>query len=290
MVRWPNWTPVDPTIMKPVIWNGQVRDKSCILDYADRATWDTNGACPDIPDDLSTLQEPIGESVQDCSSSGELIPDSAVTDPGPPETPSDSKRRFKLDAGGACPIGMGGAGGGGILCTGYYCVSSPTGVPPDYPAPNDPNGGSVTGIPIGSTSTTTQSTTSSTTSSAPVAQNTYNIVHWNCTQDYSFYGAVAAGGHGIDVQYCDSANAGISNSNNGDPLIETGETWTICGQLQTAGGYTDQGALIVNQPAPQLPGTCPPAPTPQLPVPCDLPDGLVCTVTGAYLCNIVICP
>lgn len=169
--------------MKPVIWNGQVRDKSCIVDYATRATWDTDGACPDIPTDLSTLEEPIGESVQDCSASGELIPDGADTDPGPPETPTDSKRRFKRDAGGACPTNLGdgsggggqsiayssaptpsptcasGTGCGGILCTGYYCVPNPTGVPPDYPAPNDPNGGSVgvttSSFPRNSTSTTT---------------------------------------------------------------------------------------------------------------------------------------
>nr|CDP24152.1 Putative Glycoside Hydrolase Family 55 [Podospora anserina S mat+] len=147
---------------KPVIWNGQVKDKNCLVDYDTRQTWDTTKACPDIPDRLSTLPENPGESVN-CNN---------------PAPPPNSKRQ--AGSGGSCPFTPGGSGAeksidyqpkptpsptcqsnncGGKLCTGFFCRPKPSGIPPDYMDPKDPNAGNpvpVTHIPGPNKPTTTR--------------------------------------------------------------------------------------------------------------------------------------
>ncbi|KAK1963446.1 pectin lyase-like protein, partial [Colletotrichum sublineola] len=150
--------PLDRSRLKPIIWNGQVGDKNCLIDYDTKSEWDTDNACPDINADLDQEQSD-GEPTDDCTS------------PNPREQ-SPGLAIERRQNGGSCPIvpgaGNGGSGGGGSgggqtvtftsgaepkptcasgtgcggqLCTGYWCNPSPTGAPPDYHDPKDPNAG-----------------------------------------------------------------------------------------------------------------------------------------------------
>lgn len=118
----------------PIIWNGQVFGKSCLLDIDDESLFKSNGGpCPDLP--------PPGELDSLPVNGGEQVGGS----------------------GGSCPVGAGGlarrdgSGGCGLgityepgppgptctaqcghLCTGYYCVPNPTGINPDFIDPQDP--------------------------------------------------------------------------------------------------------------------------------------------------------
>ncbi|OIW23586.1 pectin lyase-like protein, partial [Coniochaeta ligniaria NRRL 30616] len=144
-----------PADRKPVVWNGEVGAKSCVADYADRANWDVGKVCPTIDDDLDkvSLDPPPGQTVGSCAA-------------GVGGNPVRKKRQDGAGggAGGSCPLNLGGGGDGGKtlsfttgptaaptcpsvtgcggrLCTGYYCVPNPTGVPPDFPDPKDPAAG-----------------------------------------------------------------------------------------------------------------------------------------------------
>ncbi|KAF6804706.1 hypothetical protein CSOJ01_09995 [Colletotrichum sojae] len=140
--------------MRPVIWNGQYKEKSCLRDYAEngvRTEW-SKTYCPNINLDIKQ-QADDGEPVYPCGASG------------------SGSKRVRQESGGSCPLfppfepGGGGdsgeahtvtftsgstpsptcssAGGcGGHVCTGYYCTPNPTGNPPDHHDPKDPNGGS----------------------------------------------------------------------------------------------------------------------------------------------------
>lgn len=135
----------DPSAKKmKVIWNGQVGDKSCLVDYDTRNSWDNGDTkhCPDIDDILQ--KTPCGT--------------------GPNARKRDRNARNWLVArdDDSCPIGgSGGEGGGktmtvtdgpkpsptceaadhcgGHVCTGYFCNPNPTGHPPGYYDPKDPN-------------------------------------------------------------------------------------------------------------------------------------------------------
>lgn len=139
---------------------------------------DTTKACPDIPDDLSTLPLNPGELVN-CNN---------------PNSPSSKKHKRQSGGGGSCPLAPGGSGAeksidykpgptpsptcaagasncGGRLCTGFYCRPNLTGIPPDHMDPKDPNAGNpvpTTKIP-GPSSSRTTSTTSRSTSATPTA-------------------------------------------------------------------------------------------------------------------------
>lgn len=135
-----------PKDRKPVIWNGQVGANSCIADYDTKDTWDKGKVCPTIDKDLDNHSLTDGQTVGECD---------ADVDGNP--------NRKRQEAGGSCPYipgdGSGGGGGqtvsftdgptaaptcvsgtgcGGHLCTGFYCVANPTGVPPSYMDPKDP--------------------------------------------------------------------------------------------------------------------------------------------------------
>lgn len=150
-----------PADRKPVIWNGEVGAKSCVADYADRATWDVGKVCPTIDADLDKVSLAPGQTVGQCGAGVGGNP---------------ARKRQSGGDGGSCPLipGDGGAGSGGQtlsfttgptaaptcpsvtgcggrLCTGYYCVPNPTGLPPDYPDPKDPSaGGRVPTTTVGS--------------------------------------------------------------------------------------------------------------------------------------------
>ncbi|KAI8623454.1 hypothetical protein F5Y19DRAFT_458390 [Xylariaceae sp. FL1651] len=171
--------PLDAAQRRPIAWNGQVQttvngvveSHSCLADYDTIGDWDVDGACDGINPDMSNMGN--GESTGSCGANG-----------------SPAKR----DDGGSCPLdpnGGGGGGGsgtsisftsgatasptcataagcGGTVCTGYYCTPDPTGTPPDFWDPKDPNNGmprTTTAISTSSSSTTTS--TSSTMSPTP---------------------------------------------------------------------------------------------------------------------------
>lgn len=210
---------VTPADRKPVIWNGEVGDKSCVADYASRANWDHDKVCPTIDDNLDnvSLDPPPGQTVGQCGAGVGGNP---------------TKRKRQDGGGGSCPLNLGGADGqtlsfttgptaaptcpsqtgcGGRLCTGYYCVPNPTGLPPDYPDPKDPSaggrvptttvgGGGGTTTPTTTPTTTTPPTTTPPTSSPPTSTPTavpctdcqYNLVIGQTTSGssivYSWYG------------------------------------------------------------------------------------------------------
>jgi hypothetical protein len=163
----------DPAERKPVIWNGQVGDYNCLIDYNTRSEWDKDKSCPDIKDDLDQQSDDDAETVEDCKPGGQTNP--------------VNKNIQRRAGGGSCPYvpgdGSGGGGGqiisftsgpsakptcasgtgcGGRLCTGFWCNPGVmTEVPPDYHDPKDPNGGGsvpVTTITAPGDTTSTQPT------------------------------------------------------------------------------------------------------------------------------------
>lgn len=135
---------------RPIIWNGQYKDRSCLKDYAVnvvRTDWSKKN-CPDIELDLNN-QSDNGETVRPCTGpsprarqadggSCPLLPDA-------PSSGGDGGEAYTVSftSGPApSPTCASGSGCGGKVCTGFFCTPNPTGVPPDRHDPKDPNGGS----------------------------------------------------------------------------------------------------------------------------------------------------
>ncbi|PGG96344.1 hypothetical protein GX51_07874 [Blastomyces parvus] len=134
--------------MKPVIWNGQFGDYSCLADYDTIEKWDPEKHCPRINRRLA--EEPNeGETVAPCSFDpglfdnpqeqldGTYCPRLPRTDPNGHTVSFTSKAGVK-----PTPTCASGTGCGGHLCTGFFCSPMPTGVPPDRHDPKDPNASS----------------------------------------------------------------------------------------------------------------------------------------------------
>ncbi|XXG95201.1 hypothetical protein Hte_001461 [Hypoxylon texense] len=142
----------DPSLRKPVIWNGQVGDKNCLIDYATKADWDKDGACPEIDQDLSQEQND-GQTVQPCTpgtGGNPRIGSRQADGESCPYLPGDSGDGQTISftkGSGASPTCASGTGCGGHLCTGFWCQPSPSGHPPEYQDPKDPNAGN----PVSST-------------------------------------------------------------------------------------------------------------------------------------------
>jgi len=136
---------------RPVIWNGQVGEYSCVAHYSTRDEWDTDGVCPTI-NEYIRFETKKGESVRLCDSDG--IPvgprrrlaqrqDEEETCPWIPGDGSggDSHDIDFTNGPEPSPTCASGTGCGGRLCTGFFCEPSPTGVPPGRRDPKDPNAG-----------------------------------------------------------------------------------------------------------------------------------------------------
>jgi hypothetical protein len=167
--------PVAPEDMRPVIWNGQVGEHSCLSEYAAKGKEDWANVCPTIKDDLADEPPNPGELVGSCSSG---------------QTTSSAKRRRQSasDGGGSCPHVPGSRGPGktidwkegpsgpecaaddhcgGELCKGYYCDPDPEiPHPPDYYDPKDP--ANPHGQPAPEPTSTTTSTPPTQTPDPPV--------------------------------------------------------------------------------------------------------------------------
>lgn len=152
----------DPAKRKTNVWNGQVLSYNCLKDWLDPGRtgtngWDKKGSCEGLNVDMNQMGSPP-EPVTGCSGAAA----------GP---------LAKRD-GGSCPVGGGhspitvspgsipkptcaAAGGcGGTVCTGYYCTPTPTGLPPDFQDPKDPNNGKPVPtkvVPSGGSTTTSSS-------------------------------------------------------------------------------------------------------------------------------------
>ncbi|KAL4930991.1 uncharacterized protein BDV17DRAFT_297485 [Aspergillus undulatus] len=130
---------------RPIIWNGQVGEHSCLRDPGSSEDWAQ--ACPTIQDNLE--DEPVnpGQPVEPCG-------------PGQNGNPARRRRQDGGGGGGSCPHIPGDNGPGkridweegpsapecgsddncgGELCKGYYCDPDPEiSHPPDYYDPKDP--------------------------------------------------------------------------------------------------------------------------------------------------------
>ncbi|KAL2211786.1 subtilisin-like protein [Sarocladium strictum] len=110
-----------PDLVGPnIIWNGQVGEYSCLRDYDTRPQWDAQRNCPDLDADLNASPptwDDGGGSDDGSSGEGKRINWEKGSDS--PKCPSDT-----------C---------GGEVCSGYYCSARPSGVPPDFRDPKDPN-------------------------------------------------------------------------------------------------------------------------------------------------------
>jgi hypothetical protein len=158
----------DPAKRKPNVWNGQVLKNNCLKDWNDPGRtgtngWDIKGSCEGLNVNMDQMGPPP-EPVTGCSGGSQAGAGSLV----------------KRD-GGSCPVGGGrpitftsgsipkptcAAEGkcGGALCTGYYCNPTPTGPPPDFQDPKDPNNGKpvpTKTVPGGSTTPTPTPTSTS---------------------------------------------------------------------------------------------------------------------------------
>ncbi|ODH53683.1 hypothetical protein GX48_00101 [Paracoccidioides brasiliensis] len=129
---------IDPLLRKPIIWNGQVIDHSCLGDYDTISQWDITHACPKINRDLSQ-ETNEGETIQPCGpGTFGTLADGTYCPHLPDDGTGGHKVTFTTGATPAptCPSRT---GCGGHLCTGFYCSPNPTGIPPDHRDPKDPN-------------------------------------------------------------------------------------------------------------------------------------------------------
>ncbi|EGC45360.1 exo-beta-1,3-glucanase [Histoplasma capsulatum var. duboisii H88] len=140
--------PTDVKKMKPIIWNGQWGDYSCLSDYRTVDTWDPHGICPRIKLDLAD-ETNEGETVAPCDDDFTLFDNSqkqldGTYCPRLPKAGAGSHTvSFTSKAGvKPTPTCASGTGCGGHLCTGFFCSPMPTGVPPDRHDPKDPNASS----------------------------------------------------------------------------------------------------------------------------------------------------
>ncbi|KAH8157033.1 hypothetical protein CIB48_g11215 [Xylaria polymorpha] len=175
---------LDASRKRPVAWNGQVQNwqrdangnlvkgpdgnnvgqsHSCLADWDTRAEWDYDNACDGLNPDMSQMGP--GESTGSCDASGHPLArrDTGGSCPLDPRGGSGGTSITFTSGATAAPTCGSAAGCGGTVCTGYYCMPHPTGAPPDFYDPKDPNNGqSVPTTTIGTAPTSTTPTSSPT--------------------------------------------------------------------------------------------------------------------------------
>ncbi|KAJ5963523.1 uncharacterized protein N7479_003399 [Penicillium vulpinum] len=157
-------TPVDPAGRRPIIWNGQVGEHSCLHDYGSEDDWAK--VCPTIQDNLE--DEPLnpGEAVEPCTAGASSNPARRQSGGGGscPYIPGDRGpgKNVNWDQGPSGPECTSDDHCGGELCKGYYCDPDPEiPHPPDYYDPKDPDN------PHGQPAAPPPKPSSTTTSTAP---------------------------------------------------------------------------------------------------------------------------
>jgi hypothetical protein len=131
---------VDPADRRPIIWNGQVGEHSCLRDYGSKEDWAK--VCPNIQDSLEDEPMNPGEPVEPCGAgqSGNLVK-RRRNGGSCPVIPNDNGPGKNIDweDGASEPECNGDDHCGGELCKWYYCDPNPKiSHPPDYYDPKGP--------------------------------------------------------------------------------------------------------------------------------------------------------
>ncbi|KAL4993274.1 hypothetical protein BDV10DRAFT_199829 [Aspergillus recurvatus] len=135
---------VNPEARRRVIWNGQVGEHSCLLEYGSNKPWAQ--ACPIIQDNFENESVNPGQSVEPCDAgqNGNSARRRRQFGGGGgscPHTPGDNGPGKNIDweEGPSAPECGSGDNCGEELCTGYCCDPDPENPhPPDYYDPKDP--------------------------------------------------------------------------------------------------------------------------------------------------------
>lgn len=127
------WEDTSADKMK-IIWNGQIGDHSCLADYATRGEWEGGHLCPNLEKDLSQTPCETNPKKRDLDARVDSCPIKGSDG-------NDGPRKTITYTSGAkpsptCPSGT---DCGGRLCKGYFCSPNPTGAPPGFRDPKDPN-------------------------------------------------------------------------------------------------------------------------------------------------------
>ncbi|KAB8067043.1 peptidase S8/S53 domain-containing protein [Aspergillus leporis] len=132
---------VDPAARRPIIWNGQVGEHSCLREYGSKEDWAR--VCPTIRDNLGDEPANPGQPVEPCGPGQDGNPTRLRRqDSGScPRIPGDNGpgKNINWQDGPSAPKCGGDHNCGGELCHGYYCDPHPDiRHPPDYYDPKDP--------------------------------------------------------------------------------------------------------------------------------------------------------
>lgn len=124
-------------LSRRIIWNGQVFNKNCLIDRPANDKDDLALKCPKLRDDLK--DQPEGPPTDRCEIAFRKRQEGAASGCGPGPGPAGPGHSLTFSSTAVRPSPTCTAGGCGSLCTGFYCNPRPTGVPPDYQDPKDPN-------------------------------------------------------------------------------------------------------------------------------------------------------
>ncbi|KAI0537760.1 pectate lyase superfamily protein-domain-containing protein [Xylaria digitata] len=141
----------------PLVWNGIDQQANCLLNFPQGG--DPKGVCPTLTDDITDYTPPASCG-RVASAAVELAAEAALL-----ESRSNGTMLFERQSGDFCTLPPNGGGGtqitfttgptigptcanadgcGGHVCSGYWCAPSPTGHPPGYQDPKDPNSSGAT--------------------------------------------------------------------------------------------------------------------------------------------------
>ncbi|KOS36472.1 hypothetical protein ACN38_g12782 [Penicillium nordicum] len=217
-------SPVLAPARRPVIWNGQVGEHSCLREYGSTEDWAK--VRPTIKDNLENEAPNLGEDVKPCFPNQNTNPPTARRQLGRrqsgggsdscPLIPGDNSgpgQNINWNEGPSGPKCTSENNCGGELCKGYYCDPHPEiSHPPDYYDPKDPQ--NPHGMPPQKpTSISTTTGTSPTTTSSPPVETLPLCLGTSTTPSSQFpiyaYSIYAPGSHCNGI-FASDANIGSS--------------------------------------------------------------------------------
>ncbi|KAF9882735.1 hypothetical protein FE257_005339 [Aspergillus nanangensis] len=244
---------VDPLDRRPIIWNGQVGEHSCLREYGSTEDWAK--VCPTIKDNLEDEPDNPGQSVESCAAGQNGNPLKCRQSDGGggdscPIVPGDQGPGKTIDweEGPSGPECAADDHCGGELCKGYYCDPDPEiPHPPDYYDPKDP--ANPHGQPAPEPTATTTSTPPTQTPDPPVDTVFVCVartIEASYVSEYTSFGHAVyllddpCNGKGIGIgsingfpEICDIANGELTSNNICDfdmTFVNQGpEFWGKCG-------------------------------------------------------------